>query len=111
MPRIHKDHVSKNGDTIEEINAKSGIDELLYQGDIVLTELVLEMYTRQLGKDDVRCSFQLNEVVEEVEGVKRGKRQAFRDRNYPNTLWSKGVMFSFGNASNVYIVFFFAMKI
>ena len=38
MPKIHKDHVSEYGDTIEEINTKSGIGELLYQGDIVLTE-------------------------------------------------------------------------
>ncbi|KHJ95859.1 hypothetical protein OESDEN_04189, partial [Oesophagostomum dentatum] len=79
---IHKDHVNPEGDSINEINGRSEISELLYQGDIVLT-------------DD-----QVEEVVEEVEGKSRGKRQAYRDRTYPNSLWSKGVTFSFGNASS-----------
>ena len=42
---------------------------------------------------------QLQEVVDEVEDNKRGKRQAYRDSRYPRTLWSNGVVFSFGNAS------------
>lgn len=34
-----KNHVHPQGDSIEEINAKTRIGKLLYQGDIVLTRL------------------------------------------------------------------------
>ncbi|EYC12136.1 hypothetical protein Y032_0048g1629 [Ancylostoma ceylanicum] len=76
---IKKDHVLPKGDSIEEINEKDKIGELLFQGDIVLT------------------NEQANEVVEDTEddGSNRTKRQAFRDRNYPRTLWSNGVNYFF----------------
>ncbi|RCN34219.1 shTK domain protein [Ancylostoma caninum] len=76
---IKKDKIQEKGDSIDEINEKSAIGQLLYQGDIVLTEK------------------QAQQITEDIENDKgdREKRQAFRDRNYPRTLWSKGVYFHF----------------
>ncbi|RCN53128.1 shTK domain protein [Ancylostoma caninum] len=76
---IKKDHVLPQGDSIEEINENNKIGELLYQGDIVLT-------------DD-----QANEIVQDAEdeGGNRTKRQAFRDWRYPRTLWLDGVNYYF----------------
>ncbi|KAL6729096.1 hypothetical protein Aduo_000183 [Ancylostoma duodenale] len=76
---IKKDHVLPLGDSIEEINENNKIGELLYQGDIVLT------------------NEQANEIVQDAEddGSNRTKRQAFRDWRYPRTLWSKGVNYFF----------------
>ncbi|RCN40151.1 shTK domain protein [Ancylostoma caninum] len=72
----------EEGDTIEEINQKSNIGELLFQSDIVLT-------TQQLH--DIE-----EDVEEEIaEGNNRTKRQAFRDGRYPNTIWSNGVNYYF----------------
>ncbi|KIH61494.1 astacin [Ancylostoma duodenale] len=76
---IKKDHILSKGDSIEEINVNNKIGELLYQGDIVLT------------------NEQADEIVQEAEdeGGNRTKRQAFRDQNYPRTLWSNGVNYFF----------------
>ncbi|KIH45431.1 astacin, partial [Ancylostoma duodenale] len=76
---IKRDHILSNGDSIDEINANNKIGELLYQGDIVLT------------------NEQADEIVQdaESEGGNRTKRQAFRDQNYPRTLWSNGVNYFF----------------
>ncbi|EYC32115.1 hypothetical protein Y032_0003g1408 [Ancylostoma ceylanicum] len=75
LVNIKKDHVNPKGDSIEEINDKTHIGDLLYQGDMVLTPQ------------------QADELVAEEEG--RPKRQAFRDRRYPQTLWSSGVAYFF----------------
>ncbi|XGW24493.1 hypothetical protein V3C99_006147 [Haemonchus contortus] len=57
-------------DTIVEINAASNIGKLLFQSDILLTKK------------------QADEVLEAVDGTSgRKKRQAFKDKNYPNTTW------------------------
>ncbi|KAK6725990.1 hypothetical protein RB195_004358 [Necator americanus] len=74
---IKKDHVQKDGDSIEEINTKKKIGEFLFQSDIVLTEE------------------QANEIVDVDNSGNRTKRQAFRDGNYPRTIWSTGVNFFF----------------
>ncbi|KIH59621.1 astacin [Ancylostoma duodenale] len=74
--------VKEAGDTIEEINQKSNIGELLFQSDIVLTNQQL----RDIEED----------VEEEIsEGNNRTKRQAFRDGRYPNTIWANGVNYYF----------------
>ncbi|KIH63606.1 astacin [Ancylostoma duodenale] len=79
ITHVKKDRIQEKGDSIEEINENSDIGELLYQGDIVLTHQ------------------QAQEIVEDIEGDKedRAKRQAFRNRNYPRTLWSNGVYYYF----------------
>ncbi|RCN34220.1 astacin [Ancylostoma caninum] len=76
---VKRDRIQEKGDSIEEINENSDIGELLYQSDIVLTHQ------------------QAKEIVEDIEGDKedRAKRQAFRNRNYPRTLWSNGVYYYF----------------
>ncbi|RCN30477.1 shTK domain protein [Ancylostoma caninum] len=68
--KIKKDKVQEKGDSIEEINGKKHVAELLYQGDIVLTRK------------------QADEIVEDIENESgRTKRQAYRDHKYPRTLW------------------------
>ncbi|KIH56869.1 hypothetical protein ANCDUO_12947 [Ancylostoma duodenale] len=60
--KIKKDKVQEDGDSIEEINERNHVAELLYQGDIVLTKK------------------QAKEIVEDIEGDNgRIKRQMFRD--------------------------------
>ncbi|CAJ0591210.1 unnamed protein product [Cylicocyclus nassatus] len=67
------------GDDIVTVNENAGIGGLLYQSDIVLTE------------------WQVDEIVNSRKR-NRKKRQAFKDKNYPRTLWPNGyVHFSFGS--------------
>ncbi|KAE9411732.1 hypothetical protein Angca_006331, partial [Angiostrongylus cantonensis] len=76
---IKKDHIQPVGDTIEEINHNSKVDAALFQGDMILTKE------------------QVEEMMEGIEENKsnRIKRQAYRDRSYPKTLWSNGLCYSF----------------
>ncbi|KAK6725855.1 hypothetical protein RB195_004277 [Necator americanus] len=71
--------VEEGSETIEKVNDESGISELLYQGDMVLTRT------------------QAEEIVNEIKnnGNARSKRQAYRDRWYPITVWTKGVNYFF----------------
>ncbi|KAE9416984.1 hypothetical protein Angca_010279, partial [Angiostrongylus cantonensis] len=71
------------GDTIEEVNKKSRVDTALFQGDIILTKQ------------------QADEILEDISENKdnRKKRQAYRDENYPKTLWSQGINYVFWNAT------------
>ncbi|RCN46657.1 astacin [Ancylostoma caninum] len=78
-----KDKVSPSGDTIDEINQKSGLQDVMFQGDIILTE-------RQT--DEI-----IADVEEEVSG-NRTKRQAFVDRAYPQTTWQQGVNYFFDSS-------------
>uniref|UniRef100_A0A0K0DFA3 Metalloendopeptidase n=1 Tax=Angiostrongylus cantonensis TaxID=6313 RepID=A0A0K0DFA3_ANGCA len=71
---IKKDHVEPMGDTIEEINHNNNVDTALFQGDMILT--------KEQTKEAI-------EDIKENEGSRR-KRQAFRDENYPKTLWPNG---------------------
>ncbi|KAK6726177.1 hypothetical protein RB195_004478 [Necator americanus] len=74
-----EDRIQKSGDTISQINKRTGMADILFQGDIVLT-------------DD-----QANEITDEIEneGKNRTKRQAYRDQWYPQTIWPDGVEYSF----------------
>lgn len=80
--RTKIDHVQPQGDSINEINMNSEIANVLFQGDIVLTES------------------QAEEVVNDVEEGNRTKRQAYRDRRYPQTTWSNGVSYYFYSNAN-----------
>uniref|UniRef100_A0A0N4W6B3 Zinc metalloproteinase n=1 Tax=Haemonchus placei TaxID=6290 RepID=A0A0N4W6B3_HAEPC len=53
----------------------------LYQGDVVLT---VEQAQEIIGG-----------IEDQVSGGNRTKRQAFKDRRYPKTLWSEGVSYYF----------------
>ncbi|WKY09015.1 hypothetical protein Q1695_001848 [Nippostrongylus brasiliensis] len=61
--------VQAEGDSIDDINSNAGVAEALYQSDIVLTKE------------------QSDEIVEGILEDGRSKRQAFRDKNYPQTTW------------------------
>ncbi|VDP27855.1 unnamed protein product [Heligmosomoides polygyrus] len=81
---IKKDRIQTVGDSIDEINLNTNVGELLYQGDIVLTQTQADEIT--------------DDIEEEASG--RAKRQAFRDKNYPRTIWQNGVYYYFhSNAS------------
>ncbi|EYC14175.1 hypothetical protein Y032_0041g383 [Ancylostoma ceylanicum] len=95
--KVRKNHVRPKGDSIEEINHKSKLGGLLYQGDIVLTKT------------------QAEDIVEDTKANtnNRPKRQAFLDRRLPQTRWDKGVDYYFhSNATeDVKRVFLKAMNI
>ncbi|ETN83247.1 hypothetical protein NECAME_07483 [Necator americanus] len=82
--RVRLDHVNPVGDDIEQVNEKAGIGEVLYQGDMVLT------------------NEQAEEILSEDSTPNRAKRQAFRNSHYPKTIWSDGVYYYFHpSASNM----------
>ncbi|VDM64397.1 unnamed protein product [Angiostrongylus costaricensis] len=78
------DHIQpiQSSDSIEEINQNSKVDTALFQGDMILTKE------------------QTEEILQDIKANKgkRNKRQAFRDKNYPKTLWSQGLIYAFWNA-------------
>ncbi|KIH56596.1 astacin [Ancylostoma duodenale] len=78
--------VNEMGDSIEEVNQKSEVGGYLFQGDIVLTEE------------------QANEVEKDIDDVTSGnprnRRQAFKDRRYPTTIWANGVNYYFDYNAN-----------
>ncbi|KHJ95120.1 astacin [Oesophagostomum dentatum] len=77
--------VSSKGDSVTDINEKSnGIAEVLYQGDIVLTEQ------------------QAKEIEDDIQNgaAKRSKRQAFKDHFYPRTIWDKGLYYYFDDSAS-----------
>ncbi|VDL80657.1 unnamed protein product [Nippostrongylus brasiliensis] len=69
--RKNVDKVQSGGDNIDDININAGVGEALYQGDIVLTKQ------------------QSDEIVEGIIDDGRSKRQAFRDKRYPETTWPR----------------------
>ncbi|EYC36909.1 hypothetical protein Y032_0844g2648 [Ancylostoma ceylanicum] len=83
---IKHDHIKKEGDSINEINAKVNATEHLFQSDIALTKQQADMIAK--------------EIEEEAAGVPRAKRQAFKDKNYPRTLWSAGVNYFFDKSAS-----------
>ncbi|RCN46497.1 astacin [Ancylostoma caninum] len=80
-----QDHIKKEGDSINEINAKINATEHLFQSDIALTKQQADMIAK--------------EIEEEAAGVPRTKRQAYKDKNYPRTLWSEGVNYFFDSSA------------
>uniref|UniRef100_A0A0K0CT52 Astacin domain-containing protein n=1 Tax=Angiostrongylus cantonensis TaxID=6313 RepID=A0A0K0CT52_ANGCA len=74
----------QTGVSAAETNMNNELGFSLFQGDIMLTKQ------------------QANEILEDIvdSDGDRKKRQAFRDENYPRTLWSNGVNYAFWNASH-----------
>ncbi|KHJ94699.1 astacin, partial [Oesophagostomum dentatum] len=75
---IKKDHINVLGDSVEEVNRNADVDELLYQGDIVLTDAQAE---------DI--------AAEEEQGSARLKRQAINGRMFADNFWRQGIFYSF----------------
>ncbi|XGW10507.1 hypothetical protein V3C99_012194 [Haemonchus contortus] len=83
---IKNDKVEEAGDSIEEINENSHVGEDLYQADMILT---------------VEQAEEIVEGIEEqVDGVSRTKRQAFKDHRYPRMTWSEGVNYYFHDSAS-----------
>ncbi|KAK5965859.1 Zinc metalloproteinase [Trichostrongylus colubriformis] len=82
---FRRDRVRKNGDDINEINARSNVSRILYQGDMTLSRN------------------QSEEVFEEIEEMSnlstRAKRQAFRDAFHPMGLWKQGLNYYFHSSA------------
>ncbi|WKX93941.1 hypothetical protein Q1695_011311 [Nippostrongylus brasiliensis] len=76
VKRKKVERVRQQGDTIEEINEKAGVDGALFQGDILLTRK------------------QANEILNDIVSRRR-KRQAYRDDWYPSTIWENDVYYHF----------------
>ncbi|VDM62646.1 unnamed protein product [Angiostrongylus costaricensis] len=74
---------SDMGVSIASVNRDSKVGNALFQGDIILTKQ------------------QADEILEDISENKgnRKKRQAYRDGNYPKTLWSQGINYVFWNAT------------
>ncbi|KAK6013172.1 hypothetical protein OSTOST_21570, partial [Ostertagia ostertagi] len=70
------DEVQPMGDSIEEVNTKSGVAAKLFQGDIVLSKEQKD----QIAADISRA---------------RSKRQAYNDQTFPTLKWSNGVAYMF----------------
>ncbi|CAJ0590754.1 unnamed protein product [Cylicocyclus nassatus] len=83
LPHVQRSQFETLGGDIETVNENEGIGKFLYQGDIVLTK------------------WQVDEMMNRNRHDRR-KRQAFKDKNYPWTIWPDGVVhFSLhSNASN-----------
>ncbi|KAK6030281.1 hypothetical protein OSTOST_03587, partial [Ostertagia ostertagi] len=70
------DEVQPMGDSIEEVNTKSGVAAKLFQGDIVLSKE------------------QRNQIAEDISRA-RSKRQAYNDKKSITSKWSEGVAYMF----------------
>ncbi|KAK6026566.1 hypothetical protein OSTOST_07454, partial [Ostertagia ostertagi] len=68
------DKVQPMGDSIEEINRRSGVADALFQGDIILSREQQEQLAADIGQS-------------------RSKRQAYNDKTYPGRRWSDGVLY------------------
>ncbi|EYB84419.1 hypothetical protein Y032_0317g2331 [Ancylostoma ceylanicum] len=74
VTEIKHDHRNPMGDSIFDVNAKSDVAGTLYQSDIMLSR---------------------QQAMEIFDEPGRDKRQAFKDHNYPLTIWQDGVYFHF----------------
>ncbi|VDM63822.1 unnamed protein product [Angiostrongylus costaricensis] len=62
---------------ITDINRNANLSEYMYQADIILTLA------------------QIEQIIENDENQERVRRQAYRDRFYPNTIWDKTFYYYF----------------
>ncbi|CAD6187015.1 unnamed protein product [Caenorhabditis auriculariae] len=74
--------VQNHAGTLPEVNRAAGLNELLYQGDMVLTESQLQIITEAQDEDTAR-----------------EKRQAYRDRYYPSTTWGSTAYYYFDSSA------------
>ncbi|VDP08339.1 unnamed protein product [Heligmosomoides polygyrus] len=90
--RLQKLHPIKHDkvdpESITEINERAHVDDDLFQGDIVLTELQAEEV--------------IEEIEEQVGTGNRTKRQAYKDKLYPALLWAQGVNYYFNGTMSAF---------
>ncbi|CAB3399069.1 unnamed protein product [Caenorhabditis bovis] len=75
-----RDRIKSEGDTLPQVNKNAGLNDILYQGDMVLTEE------------------QIKTILEE-NSESRVKRQAYRDRYYPSTTWGSSVYYYYDRSA------------
>ncbi|PIO66025.1 astacin [Teladorsagia circumcincta] len=78
---ICNDKMLRREDSVERVNKKSGIIDVLFQGDMLLSKE------------------QQHDLIADI-GDSRSKRQAYNDTSYPGRRWSKGVFYSLDGTLN-----------
>ncbi|VDO54877.1 unnamed protein product [Haemonchus placei] len=80
LPEIKYDQVNPMGDSLNEVNERSNVEDRLFQSDILLTEKQAKTI--------------ISDIDEQVRGSNRTKRQAIADRDGVK-LWKTGVNYYF----------------
>ncbi|WKX99145.1 hypothetical protein Q1695_014209 [Nippostrongylus brasiliensis] len=104
LKSMKREKVHEEGDSIEEINEKSEVDDLLFQSDIVLTPLhhwnfflfhaqQWRYLTWEQAEDIAK------DIEEQATGQARKRRQAYKDRTYEQTLWKDVVNYYFDSST------------
>uniref|UniRef100_A0A8R1DT04 Zinc metalloproteinase n=1 Tax=Caenorhabditis japonica TaxID=281687 RepID=A0A8R1DT04_CAEJA len=86
-----RDRIKTEGDTLHQVNKAAGLNDILYQGDMVLTD-------EQIGT--------ILEAQKDgsTENEARKRRQAYRDRYYPSTIWGNSVYYYYDRTATPKIV-------
>ncbi|XGW17468.1 hypothetical protein V3C99_002233 [Haemonchus contortus] len=85
LPEIKYDQVNPMGDSLNEVNERSNVEDRLFQSDILLTEKQAKTI--------------ISDIDEQVRGSNRTKRQAIADRDGVK-LWKTGVNYYFSPSLN-----------
>ncbi|WKX99142.1 hypothetical protein Q1695_014206 [Nippostrongylus brasiliensis] len=85
LKSMKREKVHEEGDSIEEINEKSEVDNLLFQSDIVL----IPEQAEDIAKD----------IEEQATGQARKRRQTYKDRTYEQTLRKDVVNYNFDSST------------
>nr|CDJ85039.1 Peptidase M12A domain containing protein [Haemonchus contortus] len=85
LPEIKYDQVNPMGDSLNEVNERSNVDDRLFQSDILLTEKQAKTI--------------ISDIDEQVRVSNRTKRQAIADRDGVK-LWKTGVNYYFSPSLN-----------
>ncbi|CAE48502.1 Zinc metalloproteinase nas-31 [Caenorhabditis elegans] len=86
-----RDRVKMEGDTLHQVNKAAGLNDILYQGDMVLTD------------DQIATILEARDETT-VSTASRARRQAYRDRYYPSTTWGSSVYYYYDRTATPKIV-------
>ncbi|ULT89390.1 hypothetical protein L3Y34_008096 [Caenorhabditis briggsae] len=86
-----RDRIKVEGDTLHQVNKKAGLNDILYQGDMVLTD------------DQISTILESQQDSTEATPA-RARRQAYRDRYYPSTTWGTSVYYYYDRTATSKIV-------
>ncbi|KAF1750016.1 hypothetical protein GCK72_016561 [Caenorhabditis remanei] len=86
-----RDRIKVEGDTLHQVNKAAGLNDILYQGDMVLTD------------DQIATILESQQDSTETT-PSRARRQAYRDRYYPSTTWGTSVYYYYDRTATPKIV-------
>uniref|UniRef100_A0A1I7TS85 Zinc metalloproteinase n=1 Tax=Caenorhabditis tropicalis TaxID=1561998 RepID=A0A1I7TS85_9PELO len=86
-----RDRIKMEGDTLHQVNKAAGLNDILYQGDMVLTD------------EQIATILEAQQDTTESTGS-RARRQAYRDRYYPSTTWGTSVYYYYDRTATPKIV-------